>query len=246
MRVIIVEDEQPARDLLKKFLETENEIEIIGEYGDGFSAAVAINRDKPDLILLDIQLPRLSGFEMLEVLDHTPLIIFTTAYDEYAIKAFERNATDYLLKPFAKERLLMALEKAKHKLLTQKTQPSSVNLLAEDLSSTLPLTRIVVKDAKGIHIIATNDIHYIEAQDDYVMIYSREGRYMKKQTMKSLEDRLNSKQFVRIHRSYFVNVMEIVRIEPYEKESYLVYLKSGSKIKASLAGYKSLKGLLEF
>lgn len=246
MRVIIVEDEQPARDLLRKFLETENDIEIIGEYADGFSAAVAINRDKPDLILLDIQLPRLSGFEMLEVLDHTPLIVFTTAYDEYAIKAFERNATDYMLKPFAKERLLLALEKAKQKLLTEKVQDTTVSKMAEDLSSALPLTRIVVKDTKGIHIIASNDIHYIEAQDDYVMIYCREGRYMKKQTMKSLEDRLNGKQFVRVHRSYFVNVMEIVRIEPYEKETYLIYLKNGAKIKASLAGYKLLKGLLDF
>lgn len=246
MRVIIVEDEQPARDLLRKFLETENDIEIIGEYGDGFSAAVAINRDKPDLILLDIQLPRLSGFEMLEVLDHTPLIVFTTAYDEYAIKAFERNATDYLLKPFAKERLLLALVKAKQKLLTENVQVSTVSKMAEDLSSTLPLTRIVVKDTKGIHIIATNDIQYIEAQDDYIMIYCQEGRYMKKQTMKSLEDRLNAKQFVRVHRSYFVNVMEIVRIEPYEKETYLISLKNGAKIKASLAGYKLLKGLLDF
>ena len=246
MRVIIVEDEQPARDLLKKFLETENDVELVGEYADGFSAAVAINRDKPDLVLLDIQLPKLSGFEMLEVLDHSPLIVFTTAYDEYAIQAFERNATDYLLKPFSKERFIAALEKAKQKRLTLSIQGSQASVMAEGLSFSLPLTRVVVKDAKGIHIIAAKDIHYFEAQDDYVMIYCQDGRYMKKQTMKSLEERLSPKQFIRVHRSFIVNVFEIIRIEPYEKESYVVHLKNGGKVKASAAGYRLLKEQLDF
>jgi two-component system LytT family response regulator len=246
MRVVIVEDEQPARDLLKKYLELENDIAIVGECADGFSAAVTINQEKPDLVLLDIQLPRLNGFEMLEVLDHSPLIIFTTAYDEYAIKAFEQNAVDYLLKPFSKDRFAVALSKARKKLTTTGYVPSSASSMAEDLSALLPIVRIVVKDGKGIHIVATDDIKYFEAQDDYVMIYTQGGRFMKKQTMKSLEERLNSKQFVRVHRSYIVNVNEIVKIEPYEKESYLICLKDDNKIKASASGYRLLKEQLDF
>lgn len=246
MRVVIVEDEQPARDLLKKYLESEKDVDIVGECADGFSAAVTINQEKPDLVLLDIQLPRLNGFEMLEVLDHSPLIIFTTAYDEYAIKAFEQNAVDYLLKPFSKGRFADALTKARQKMRTTGYIPVSATSMAEDLSSTLPIMRIVVKDGKGIHIIATDDIRYFEAQDDYVMIYTQSGRFMKKQTMKSLEVRLNSKQFVRVHRSYIVNVDEIVKIEPYEKESYLLYLKGNDKIKASASGYRLLKEQLDF
>jgi two-component system, LytTR family, response regulator len=246
MRIIIVEDEQPAIELIQNYLIGIDDLSIIGEYNDGFSAAVAINRDKPDLVLLDIQLPRLNGFEMLEVLDHSPQIIFTTAYDEFAIKAFERNATDYLLKPFSRDRFLTALEKAKEKFLSKDVGASSPVSMAEDFSSALPLNRVVVKDAKGINILSTNDIYYIEAQDDYVMFYCKQGRFMKKQTMKNLEGRLNRTQFVRIHRSYIVNALEISRIEPYEKETFLVILNSGDKIRASSSGYKTLREQLDF
>ena len=246
MRIVIVEDDQPARDGLRKYLESENDVELIAECADGFSGAVAINQAKPDVVLLDIQLPRLSGFEMLEVLDYSPVIIFTTAYDEYAIKAFERNATDYLLKPFSKDRFATALTKAREKLLAAKQETRDVGNMAQDLSASIPIARIVVKDTKGIHIVAIADISYFEAQDDYVMIHTNNGRFMKKLTMKSLEGRLNPKQFVRVHRSYIVNVSEIVRIEPYEKESFLVYLRCGDKVKASASGYKLLKQQLDF
>ncbi|MDX9769587.1 MAG: LytTR family DNA-binding domain-containing protein [Tenuifilaceae bacterium] len=246
MRVVIVEDEQPARDLLMKYLESEMDIEIVDQCADGFSAAVAINKEKPDLVLLDIQLPKLNGFEMLEVLDHSPLIIFTTAYDEYAIKAFEQNAVDYLLKPFSRDRFQAALCKAREKLASVGYVAAPVDSMAEDLSASIPIARIVVKDSKGIHIVASSDIRYFEAQDDYVMIYSQDGRFMKKQTMKSLEQRLNPRQFVRVHRSYIVNVNEIVKIEPYEKESYLLHLKGGDNVKASASGYRLLKECLEF
>lgn len=246
MRVIIIEDEEPARELVKQFLRNETDIELVGEYSDGFSGAVAINKDKPDLIFLDIQLPRLSGFEMLEVLDHNPQIVFTTAYDEYAIKAFEQNATDYLLKPFSKDRFALALNKAREKMISSKTANKLASEMAEDLSTFLPLERMVIKDTKGIHVISTNDIHYIEAQDDYIMIYCNQGRFMKKQTMKSLELRLNPKKFVRIHRSYIVNVVDITRIEPYEKDSFIAILNNGSKVKVSASGYKNLKEHLDF
>ena len=246
MRAIIVEDEEPAREILKKFLSDNPSVEIVGEYSDGFSGAVAINSSKPDLIFLDIQLPRLNGFELLELLDCSPQIIFTTAYDEYAIKAFEKNATDYLLKPFSKERLLKAVEKAQQKFISKAEMDKSMSEIADDLSSSLPLTRIVVKDSKGINVIPVNEISYIEAQDDYVMIYTPKGRFMKKQTLKYLEQRLNSENFFRIHRSYIVNTQEIQRIEPYEKDSYMAILKSNAKLKVSSSGYRNLKEKLGF
>lgn len=246
MRAIIVEDEEPARELLKNFLANEHEISIVGEYGDGFSGAVAINRDKPDLVFLDIQLPKINGFELLELLDFSPQIIFTTAYDEFAIKAFDQNATDYLLKPFSKERLLKAVAKAKEKQDSSTESKKSPVEMADDLSSSIQLNRIVVKDAKGINVIPVNDINYFEAQDDYVMIYTSRGRFMKKQTLKYLEQRLDPEQFIRIHRTYIVNALEIQRIEPYEKDSYIAILNNNSRLKISSSGYKSLKERMGF
>jgi two-component system LytT family response regulator len=245
MRIIIVEDEDPAKELLKSYLSTVDDVETIGVYSDGFTAAVAINKDKPDVVLLDIQLPRLNGFEVLEVLDHTPQIIFTTAYDEYAIKAFDQNATDYLLKPFSRDRFNLALKKAREKMALNVNEKKTSEL-AEELTSAIQLNRIVVKDSKGIHVLATNDIQYIEAQDDYIMIYTPKGRFLKKQTMKSIEGRLNPAQFIRSHRSYIVNILEILRIEPYEKDAFVAILKNDTKVKVSQAGYKAIKQQLDF
>lgn len=246
MRVIIVEDEEPARELLRRYLAYDLSVEVVGEYPDGFSGAVAINRDKPDLVLLDIQLPKLNGFELLEILDYSPQIIFTTAYDEYAIKAFEQNATDYLLKPFSKERFFQALNKARGKMKELGIEQSPPEKMVENLTNFIPLDRVVVKDNKGIHILSTQEIHYIEAQDDYVLLYTNQGRFIKKQTMKNLEQRLSASQFVRVHRSFIVNVLEISRIEPYEKDSFIAKLKNGSKIKVSASGYKTLRQHLDF
>ncbi len=246
MKVIIVEDEELARDLLKDYLASEQDVELIGEYGDGFSAAIGINKDKPDVVFLDIQLPRLNGFEMLEVLDHTPQIIFSTAYDDYAISAFEQNATDYLLKPYSKERLAAALTRARERMNHGASSEKNAGELASDLTQQMPLDRIVVKDSKGINVIPTNDVHYIEAQDDYIMIYSTQGRFLKKQTMKSIMQRLNPGLFVRVHRSYILNILEIARIEPYTKDSYIAILKGGAKVNLSEAGYKALREKLDF
>jgi len=243
MKAIIVEDEQPARDLLRHYLSFDDSIEIIGEYADGFSGVMAINRDKPDLVFLDIQLPKLNGFELLELIDLSPQIIFTTAYDDYAIKAFELNATDYLLKPFSKDRFLQALGKAKEKIEIK--NPMKEEILSISNSSPL-VSRVVVKDGNGIHIIAINDIYCIEAQDDYIFIYSRQGRYLKKQTMKNIEKRLNPSQFIRVHRSYIANVLQIDKLELYEKDSYMATLKNDKRIKVSAAGYKLLRAQLDF
>ena len=246
IRSVIIEDEEPARELLKKYLSSESDIELIGEFADGFSAAVGVNKDKPDLIFLDIQLPRLNGFELLELLDYTPQIVFTTAYDEFAIKAFEQNATDYLLKPFSQERFSKALCKAREKFAMQPQPTKSAEEVAENLTATMPLTRIVIKDSKGINVIPVNEIFYFEAQDDYVMIHTSKGRHMKKQTLKNLEQRLNSEIFIRTHRSYIINSTEIQRIEPYEKDSYIAILKNSAKLKVSGTGYKNLKERLGF
>lgn len=238
-RVIIVEDEEPARDLLKRYLSASTNIEIIGEFADGFEAAKAINSLKPDLVLLDIQLPRLTGFEILEIIEHPAAIIFTTAYDEYALKAFERNAVDYLLKPFSKDRFLQALERAKERMAA-KSAPN-LETLAENLTPNEPLNRIVVKTGKAIQVVPIEQIEMIEASDDYVSIYTNQERFVKKQTMKYFEERLNPETFIRTHRSYIVNITQIASIELYEKDSYIGILRNGNKVKISASGYKELK-----
>ncbi|MHC1705302.1 MAG: LytR/AlgR family response regulator transcription factor [Tenuifilaceae bacterium] len=246
MKAIIVEDEEPARDLLKKYLEPFPEIELIGEYIDGFEGAKAINQLKPDIVFLDIQLPRITGIEVLELLDHSPMIIFTTAYDEYAIKAFEKNAVDYLMKPFSRERFSQAIEKVKARIAIQSQSNQNIQQLSDSLTTGTFLDRIVVKSNQAINVIPTEDINYLEAQDDYVMIHTTGSRYMKKQTMKYFEDRLDPNQFIRIHRSFIANVTTISKLEPYEKESYLAVLKNGAKLKVSSSGYKVLKERLSF
>ncbi|HPX06896.1 MAG TPA: LytTR family transcriptional regulator DNA-binding domain-containing protein [Tenuifilaceae bacterium] len=238
-RIIIVEDEEPARDLLKRYLSASTNIEIIGEFADGFEAAKAINSLKPDLVLLDIQLPRLTGFEILEIIEHPAAIIFTTAYDEYALKAFERNAVDYLLKPFSKDRFLQALERAKERMAA-KSAPN-LETLAENLTPNEPLNRIVVKTGKAIQVVPIEQIEMIEASDDYVSIYTNQERFVKKQTMKYFEERLNPNTFIRTHRSYIVNITQIASIELYEKDSYIGILRNGNKVKISASGYKELK-----
>src|SRR6056297_1261476 len=213
---IIIEDEKPARDLIKKFMEDREELELLGEYDNGFSGLKATHELEPDVLFLDVQMPKLNGFELIELLDYTPEIIFTTAYDQYAIKAFEQNAVDYLLKPFSKERfnegvdrLLVRLEQGSGKKTTEKIRKHLSD--SEEL-----LNRVVIKKSGKIHVVAVSDIQYLEAQDDYVMIYTQQGRFLKQQTMKYYEKHLDSDQFIRVHRSFIVNVQVIERIEPYE------------------------------
>ncbi|HZK62153.1 MAG TPA: LytTR family transcriptional regulator DNA-binding domain-containing protein [Anaerovoracaceae bacterium] len=247
LRTIIIEDELPARELLKHYLKDYNEIEVIAECPDGFSGLKSISEMKPDLVFLDIQMPKLTGFEMLEVLEERPEIIFTTAYDEYAIKAFELNAVDYLLKPFHKERLKEAINKAIEKTGSGKTDQKSASRIISrvpDLSS--PLSRVVVRKANSIQIIPVDQIRYVEAQDDYVMIYHSSGKALKQQTMKFYEDNLPKTDFIRIHRSYIVRVEEIKRIEPYGKDTHIAILQSDNRLPVSRAGYKHLKKELNF
>ena len=244
-KVIIIDDEAPARDLIRHYLQMYSGIEIIGESDNGFTAMKLIRELNPQLIFLDVQMPKLTGFEMLELMDDPPAIIFSTAFDQYAIRAFELNAVDYLLKPYSKERFDAAVQKALVRMENGKwkMENEKINLKSQisNLKTQDSLTRIAVKDRQQIHVIPVNDIDYLEADGDYVKLHTGKKAYLKEKTMKYFEENLPAQQFIRIHRSYIVNVNEVAKIELYEKESYRVHLKNGEALKASSSGYKALK-----
>jgi len=248
IKTVIIEDETPAREILKFYLKDFPEIEIIAECADGFSGLKTISSLKPELVFLDIQMPRLTGFELIEVMTEKPVIIFTTAYDQFAIKAFEMNAIDYLLKPFPKERLKSAVNKAVEKISRKIEEPAepSTTLIEKLPKPSSPLNRVVVRKGNSINLINVDQIKYIEAQDDYVMIYHVTGKALKQQSMKYYEENLPGNDFVRIHRSYIARVTEIKRIEPYGKDNHVAILNSGEKLPVSRAGYKHLKEELNF
>ncbi|MFZ0471316.1 MAG: LytTR family transcriptional regulator DNA-binding domain-containing protein [Bacteroidales bacterium] len=247
IRVLIIEDETPARELIKYMLKDHPGIEVIGECADGFCGAREIKEKRPDLIFLDIQMPKLTGFELLEVLDEKPEVIFTTAFDQYAIRAFELNAVDYLLKPYSKERFDSALAKAVSRIGKETQEPDKVEKLVTAVTEAEGyLTRIVFRKGAGIKIIPLNLISYLASEDDYVMIYYSEGKALKPKTMKYYEDHLPPSLFMRVHRSYMVNIEQITRLEPYSKDNYVAVLKSGEKIPVSRTGYKMLREKLNF
>jgi two-component system, LytTR family, response regulator len=247
IRTVIIEDEAPAREIIKHYLKELDNIELIAECADGFTGLKTISTMKPDLVFLDIQMPRLSGIELVEVMTEKPEIIFTTAYDQFAIRAFELNAVDYLLKPFPKRRFLDAVKKATDKIQagTGNKEPAS-QLLAKKPEPATPVNRIVVRKGNAINLIPVEQIKYVEAQDDYVMIHHSTGKALKQQTMKFYEDNLSKTDFVRIHRSFIVRVEEIKRIEPYGKDNHVAILQSGDKLPVSRAGYRQLKEELNF
>lgn len=247
IKAIIIDDEPLARMVVKEYLSSNKEIELVAECGDGFEAVKAIQQHEPQLIFLDIQMPKINGFETLELLDKKPGVIFTTAFDEYALKAFEQNAVDYLLKPFSHERF----DKAVSKFLS--TQKSNVTLASQNIeglenSSKKHLDeahRIVVKNGSNILIIPVNEITHLEAYDDYVKIFNKETFYLKKKTMGYYEEILDNSQFVRVHRSFILNLDYITRIEPLDKNNQLAVLKTGVKIPLSKSGYSRLKDVLK-
>jgi two-component system, LytTR family, response regulator len=247
IKVIIIDDEAPARDIIRHYLKAHPSLKIVEECSDGFAGLKAIKELNPDLVFLDIQMPRLTGFEMLEVMDEKPLIIFTTAYDQFAIRAFELNAIDYLMKPVSSERFSAAVNRAVEKLAAGReliARPSSI--LENSPDDTPSITRVVVRKGNAINIIPVENIRYIEAQDDYVMVYFNGGKALKQQRMKFFETSLPPAEFTRIHRSYIVRIAEIAKIEPYGKENYIAILKSGDKLPVSRAGYKHLREELGF
>jgi two-component system LytT family response regulator len=244
MKAIVIDDEPLARSILKEYLPNFPQIEVVAECGDGFEGIKAIMQHKPDLIFLDIQMPKINGFEMLELIEEPPAVIFTTAFDEYAIKAFETHAIDYILKPFSQERFGKAVEKFLAQATIQQQKKATHNLVQSVIQMPLQSERIVVKTGGKIKIIMLPHILYLEAADDYVKIYTAEGAFLKNKTMGYYEQSLPANSFVRTHRSFIVNVQEITRIDPYEKEAHLAILKSGIKIPVSKAGYAKLKAVL--
>ena len=247
IRIVIIDDEAPAREIIKHYLKEVDSIEVIAECADGFSGLKSISVMKPHLVFLDIQMPRLTGIELIEVLTEKPEIIFTTAYDQFALRAFELNAVDYLMKPFPKKRFLDAVKKAIDKIRSGKgnKEPASQLLLKKPETSS-SVNRVVVRKGNAINLIPVEQIKYVAAEDDYVMIYHSAGKALKQQTMKFYEENLPKADFVRIHRSYIVRVEEIKQIEPYGKDNHIAILHSGDKLPVSRAGYKHLKEELNF
>ena len=242
MNIVIIDDEPLARSIVKEYLQSYDEIKIIAECNDGFEGLKAIQQHEPDLIFLDIQMPKINGCEMLELIENPPPVIFTTAFDEYAIKAFESNAVDYLLKPFSKDRFDKAIQKYLHQ---KKVSPQKTEAILESAAqSPVQQNRVVVKDGSKIKIIPVNQIQYLEAADDYVKIFTAEGSFLKKKTMSYFEQSLQAFQFARVHRSYIVNTQLITRIDAYEKDSHLLLLSTGAKLPVSKAGYSKLKDIL--
>lgn len=245
IKAIIVDDEALARELIRIYLKEIDEVEIIAECENGFEALKVIQELNPDLVFLDIQMPKIDGFELLDVLEVKPEIIFTTAFDQYALKAFEQNAVDYLLKPFSRDRLKQAVDKVKSRLAAGvHDEKPAVEKLRQHIDETeTVLERVVARLGSKIIVIPADKIYYIEAQDDYVMIYSELGRHLKEKTMRYFENHLPSQNFVRIHRKYIANLSFISSVELYEKNAHLVLMKNGDKIRASQEGYKRLRGM---
>jgi two-component system LytT family response regulator len=241
-KAIIIDDESLAREIIKKYLSTNDKVELISECSNGFEGLKAINEKKPDIVFLDIPMPKITGFEMLELIEEMPVVIFTTAYDQFALKAFEVNATDYLLKPFSLERFNEALDKALFLLKDKKSSKENVEKLIGQIDKKEEfLERIVVKTGSKISIIPVENLIWLEAQDDYVMLHTSEGKFLKQKTMKYFEDHLSPEDFIRIHRSYIVKLSQIKQIELFEKESYHVILNDGLSLPVSKNGYAKLK-----
>jgi len=239
MKAIIIDDEPLARMMVKEYLQAYADITVVQECNDGFEGLKAIQQHQPDLIFLDIQMPKINGFEMLELIDNPPQVIFTTAFEEYAIKAFDAHAADYLLKPFSKERFDKAMQKL------QQQPANTAKAVAETaLQAPVQANRIVVKDNGKIKIIPVSQVQYLEAADDYVKIFTATGSFLKKTTMQYFEDNLSAHEFIRIHRSYIISAQLITRIDPHEKDSHQVLLTTGARLPVSKAGYSKLKEVL--
>ena len=260
MTVMIVDDEELARRLLREMLAAHPDIEIVAECANGFEAVKAAAERRPDLIFLDVQMPKLDGFEVLELIepgvgvildgfgvlealppDRIPAIVFATAHDRYAVRAFDTHAVDYLLKPFSRDRFEAALALAENRL-GENTPPPAV--LAATARAPGYLERIVVKDGARVHIIPVARLDFAEAQDDYICLTSNGKTYLKQQTIASLEESLDPRQFIRIHRSYIVNLDRVVKMEPYSKDSKVAVLSDGRQLPVSRAGYQRLSALL--
>ena len=242
IRAVIVDDEELARKLLVEYLASHPEIEMVAECANGFEAVKVVTELHPDLLFLDIQMPKLNGFEVLDLIDKELAVIFVTAYDEYALKAFEVNAVDYLLKPFSKGRFAEALARARERTLKQANQ--QLSKLAESMPTPHPIDRLLIREGSKVHVIPVGKIDYIEAQDDYFLVKTEGKKILKQGTLSALEEDLDPKHFLRIHRSYILNIDRLSKIEPYAKDSRVAILTDGTRLQVSRSGYAKLKEML--
>ena len=247
MRIIIVDDEMLARGVVREYLAEHADVEVVAECANGFEAVKAITELAPDLVLLDIQMPKLDGFEVAELAGAKTRYIFATAFDQYAIKAFEFHALDYLLKPFSQQRFDQALAHARASLAKGGGggDPAVENMVREAAGRNKPLGRVLIRDGAKVHVINSDRIEVIEAQDDYVQIRSEGRNYLKNQRMAELEEQLDAGQFLRIHRSWIVNIACVDRIEQATKDSHVAILKDGSRIPVSRSGYQKIRAVIQ-
>lgn len=247
MRIIIVDDEMLARGVVREYLAEHADVEIVAECANGFEAVKAITELAPDLVLLDIQMPKLDGFEVAELAGDKTRYIFATAFDQYAIKAFEFHALDYLLKPFSQQRFDQALAHARASLKQGAggADTAVASMVREAAGRNKPLGRVLIRDGAKVHVINADKIEHIEAQDDYVQIRSEGRSYLKNQRLTELEGLLDGEQFLRIHRSYIVNIAFVDRIEQATKDSHVAILKDGGKIPVSRSGYQKIRTVIQ-
>lgn len=243
---IIIEDEILAQNMLKEYLYDIEGILIKEVCSNGFDGLKSIQKHKPDFIILDVQMPKLTGFEMLDLLEDIPYVIFATAYDNFAIKAFELNAVDYLLKPYAKTRFIEAIKKVKKRIENNEPKKYLDNTIKTLNKKEEKLLRIAVKSGQSIHVLPIETVRYIEAQDDYIMLHTQKGRFLKQTTLKKIESMLENNAFFRIHRSYIVNLECVKKIFLYEKDRYMIELDKGEQLRVSREKYKSLKEILNY
>lgn len=243
LKAVIVDDEPLARQIVREYLSHHPDIEVVAECANGFDAVKAVTELQPDLLFLDIQMPKLNGFEVLELIERKPAVVFTTAHDEFAVKAFEVHAVDYLLKPFSQDRFDQAMERLKRTLPS--TSTTSLNELVSDVRrAAVPLDRVLIRDGAKVHIVPVATIDYIEAQDDYISIKAEGRSYLKQMTLSALEEQLDASKFIRVHRSYILNIERLSKIEPYAKDSRIAILKDGTRLQMSRAGYRKLREVL--
>jgi len=247
IRTVVVDDEAPARALLREYLAGEPDVEVVAECANGFEAVKSIGELAPDLVLLDVQMPKLDGFEVLELLENRPAVVFVTAYDEFALRAFEVHAVDYVMKPVGRDRLAEALRQVRARLAGTSAAPPLPPAAQLGAAARAPgrfLERLLVKDGAQVHVLPVERVEWIEAQDDYVGIRSGGRTYLKAQPLAELAEGLDPARFVRIHRSFVLNVDRLERLELYAKDSRVAVLKDGKELPVSRAGYSRLRELL--
>jgi two-component system LytT family response regulator len=244
LRAVIVDDEEPARMAVRQGLAELGGVEIIAECANGFEAVKVVAESRPDVVLLDVQMPKLDGFEVLELIGREVPVIFVTAYDEFALRAFEVHAVDYLLKPFTTDRLAAAIARVRQRAAAAAPAPSPSAIAASARPPGATIDRVVVRDGAQVHVLPLDKIDYVEAQDDYVAFHVAGKTILKDQTLGDLESRLDARRFVRIHRSYLLNIERLSRVELYAKDSRVAILVDGTKLPVSRSGYQRLQALL--